>query len=110
MTDTSYTKGSGVVLQGNDWLKSDVVASWSGKYNSAQQNYPVHEQELLAIVETLKRFKHLLQSVHFQIFYKPQRFALDTNAEDTVPGQAQWLEKISDFDFKIIHVPGVGDQ
>jgi len=59
-TDASFTGASGVLSQGNDIQAASVVAFWSGKFNATQQNYPVHEQELLAIVESLKRFRHLL--------------------------------------------------
>jgi hypothetical protein len=62
------TGGSGVVPQGDDYLSANVVAFWSGKFNSAQQNYPVHEQELLKIVEALKRFRNLLHETKVQIY------------------------------------------
>jgi len=53
--DACTTGGSGIVSQGTDLKSAHIVAFWSGKFNAAQQNYPVHEQELLAIVESLKR-------------------------------------------------------
>lgn len=67
-TDASLTGASGVLSQGINRKTADVIAFWSGKFNSAQQNYPVHEQELLAIVESLKRFRHLLIGFRFQIY------------------------------------------
>lgn len=67
VTDASLTGASGHVSQGGDLRTARVAVFWSGKFNSAQQNYPVHEQELLAIVESLKRFRGLLQGVHFRI-------------------------------------------
>lgn len=54
--DASLTGGSGVLSQGNNLMNANIVAFWSGKFSPAQQNYPVHELELLAIVESLKRF------------------------------------------------------
>lgn len=52
--DTSLTGSSGVISQGNDIKTAHIVAFQSGKFNSAQQNYLVHELELLTIVESLK--------------------------------------------------------
>lgn len=52
--DAYLTGASGVLTQGNDLNIAKVVSFWSGKFNATQQNYPVHEQELLAIVESLK--------------------------------------------------------
>ena len=42
-TDGSLTGGGGYVSQGDDPNNVNVVGFWSGKWNSAQQNYPVHE-------------------------------------------------------------------
>ncbi len=66
--DASLTGGSGVLSQGDDLSTANIVAFWSGKFSSAQRNYPVHELELLAIVESLKRFRHLLHGIKFRIF------------------------------------------
>ena len=65
VTDTSLTGASRYISQGDDLMKAKVVTFWSGKFNSAQQNYPVHEQELLAIGESLKHFRLLLYSTGF---------------------------------------------
>ena len=55
-TDGCLTGGGGYVSQGVDPNNAKVVGFWSSKWSAAQQNYPVHEQELLALIETLKRF------------------------------------------------------
>jgi RNase H-like domain found in reverse transcriptase len=52
--DASLTGAGGVVSQNTDLTTAQVISFWSGKFNSAQQNYPVHEQELLAVIESLK--------------------------------------------------------
>jgi RNase H-like domain found in reverse transcriptase len=43
MIDASQTGGGGVILQ-KSRNRDNVVAFWSGKFNLAQQNYPVHER------------------------------------------------------------------
>jgi hypothetical protein len=63
--DASLSGGGATLSQGVSFETADIIAFWSGKFNTAQQNYPVHEQELLAIVESLKQFRHLLQGIHF---------------------------------------------
>lgn len=105
--DGCLTGGSGVFSQGENYLTSDVIAFWSGKFNSAQQNYPVHELELLAIVESLKRFRHLLLGVHFRIYTDHKSLEWITTQKKLSPRQARWLEVLSDFDFEIIHISGV---
>jgi hypothetical protein len=104
--DASLTGGSGVLSQGDDYLTAHIISFWSGKFNSAQQNYPVHELELLAIVESLKRFSHLLQGVKFRIYTDHMGLEWITTQKKLSPRQARWLEVLADFDFEIIHVPG----
>ena len=53
--DACQTGGGGVITQGNP-PDIKIIAFWPGKFNRAQQNYPVHERELLAIVKSLKRY------------------------------------------------------
>ncbi|EJD42916.1 DNA/RNA polymerase, partial [Auricularia subglabra TFB-10046 SS5] len=67
VTDACLTGGSGYLSQGDDLETAKVCAFWSGKFNPAQQNYPVHELELLAIVESLKRFRGMLHGARFRI-------------------------------------------
>lgn len=55
MTDACGNGIGGVIAQGPDWKTSRVAAFYSAKMSSAQRNYPVHEQELLAGVETMLR-------------------------------------------------------
>jgi hypothetical protein len=106
-TDTSLTGASGVLSQGNDLKTAAVIVFWSGKFNSAQQNYPVHEQELLAIVESLKRFRHLLIGFRFHIFTDHKGLEWITTQTRLSPRQARWLEALSEFDFEITYVPGI---
>ena len=58
---------SGLVSQGKDWKTTEVVAFYSAKLNSAQQNYPVHEVEMLAGIELMLQHQHILQGVHFKL-------------------------------------------
>src|ERR1700729_3559923 len=105
--DSCLSGGGATLSQGDSLATADIVAFWSGKFNSAQQNYPVHEQELLAIVESLKRFRHLLQGVPFRIYTDHKGLEWITTQKKLSPRQARWLEVLSDFDFDIIHIPGV---
>ena len=65
VTDRCSTGKAGVVSQGNDWKNAYIAAFYSAKLNNAQRNYPTHEIEMLASVETMLRHKDILQGVHF---------------------------------------------
>jgi hypothetical protein len=67
ITDARLTGASGFVSQGHDWKTAPVAVFWSGKFDSAQQNYPVHDREALAIVASLRKFWSMLQGVKIDI-------------------------------------------
>jgi hypothetical protein len=94
------------VSQGDDLKTAKVVAFWSGKFNSAQQNYPVHEQELLAIVESLKRFRGLLHGAKFRISTDHKVLEHLMQQKNLSPRQHRWLDILNEFNFSIHYIPG----
>ncbi len=107
VTDASYTRIAGVISQGEDWHKADVAVFFSAKLNMAQQNYPVHEQEILAGLETILRYRHLLQGVRFWWYTDHKRLTHLFTQGELRSRRAQWIEQLAEFNFEIIHVPGV---
>lgn len=106
VTDASLTGASGFISQGNELPNSQVVAFWSGKFNSAQQNYPVHELELLAIVESLKRFRNMLHGTRFRICTDHKALQHFMNQKTLSSRQSRWLDVLNEFDFEILYIPG----
>lgn len=104
--DASLMGAGGHLSQGDNVENAKNIAFWSGKFNSAQQNYPTHERELLAIVESLKRFKHLLFGRHFRIFMDHRALKHLMRQRNLSPRQARWLEFLREFDFAICYLPG----
>ena len=66
VTDGCATGISGLVSQGLEWKTTRIAAFYSAKLNLAQQNYLVHEIEMLAGVETMLRHADILQGAKFQ--------------------------------------------
>ena len=106
--DGCLTGISGVVSQGVNWnLKTAVmVAFYSAKLNSAQRNYPVHEIEMLAGVETMMRHQDILQGIHFKWITDHKGLIYLLNQKLVYGCQDRWLEKISSFFFEVIYVAG----
>jgi hypothetical protein len=104
--DASLTGGSGVVSQGEDLASAKILAFWSGKFNSAQQNYPVHEQDILGIIESLKQFQHMLMGTKFRVFTDHKGLEHIMTQKNLSLRQVRWLETLSDFDFDIKYIPG----
>ncbi|KAJ8481441.1 hypothetical protein ONZ45_g15313 [Pleurotus djamor] len=106
VTDGCATGIAGVVSQGKDWKTADVAAFFSAKLNPAQQNYPVHEIEMLAGVETMLRHRDILQGANFKWLTDHKGLIHLLNQKNLSGRQARWLEKISEFDFTPEYIPG----
>ena len=106
VTDGCATGISGLVSQGLDWKSVKIVAFYSAKLNSAQQNYPVHEIEMLAGVETMLRYMDILQGISFQWLTDHKGLTHLLNQKNLSGRQARWLEKISTFTFRVVYIEG----
>ena len=106
ITDGCSTGISGLVSQGDDWKLSKVAAFYSAKLNPAQQNYPVHEIEMLAGIETMLRHADILQGAKFKWLTDHKGLTYLLNQKNLSGRQARWLEKISAFDFEVVYIPG----
>lgn len=105
VTDGCVTGVAGVISQGKDWHTAKVTAFYSAKLNSAQQNYPVHEIEMLAGVETMLRHCDILQGAKFRWYTNHKGLVTLLEQKNLSGRQARWLEKISEFDFSVVYVP-----
>ena len=106
ITDGCASGISGVVSQGPDWKTARVAAFYSAKLNPAQQNYPVHEIEMLAGVETMLRHADILQGVKFKWVTDHKGLIHLLNQKHLSGRQARWMEKIAIFPFEVQYVPG----
>ena len=106
VTDGCATGVSGLVSQGQDWKTAAVAAFYSAKLNPAQQNYPVHEIEMLAGVETMLRHADILHGARFKWLTDHKGLIHLLNQKNLSGRQARWLEKISTFDFEVVYIAG----
>jgi hypothetical protein len=106
VTDGCITGIAGMVSQGDDWRNAQVAAFYSAKLNPAQQNYPVHEIEMLAGLETMMRHRDILQGASFHWYTDHKGLINLFQQKDLSPRQARWMEKLSQLDFNIEYIPG----
>ena len=106
MTDACGNGIGGVIAQGKDWKNAKVAAFYSAKMSSAQRNYPVHEQELSAGVETMLRHRDILQGIPFTWVTDHKGLIHILDQKGLSGRQARWMEKLSEFDFKVKYVAG----
>ncbi|KAJ3556748.1 hypothetical protein NP233_g11909 [Leucocoprinus birnbaumii] len=84
------------------------VTGIAGVQNSTQRNktIPVHEIEMLAGVEAMMRHKDILQGTKFKWYTDHKGLVSLFQQKDLSGRQARWLEKLSQFDFEVVYVPG----
>ncbi len=106
VTDASLTGASGYISQGDDIQMAKVVTFWSGKFNSAQQNYPVHKRESLTIIESLKLFRPLLYGAKFRICTDHKVLEVIMTQKNLSPRQHRWMDILNKFNFTIHYILG----
>ena len=106
ITDRCSTGISSLISQGQDWKTAKIAAFYSAKLNAAQQNYPVHEIEMLAGIETMLRHLDVLQGAKFKWLTDHKGLIYLLNQKNLLGRQAHWLEKISSFSFEVVYIAG----
>jgi hypothetical protein len=92
--------------QGPTWQKCHPTGFMSKKFTTIQQNYAVHELEMLAILEALLKWEDKLigYCVHVITDHKAlEFFKTQINLSHC---QRQWMDYMSCFDFNITYVKG----
>ena len=83
-------------------------AYFSRKCLSAAQNYDTYDRELLAIVESLRHWRHYLEGARHKILVKCDHKNLTyfLTTKTLSRRQARWSERLSAFDFEVEYLEG----
>ena len=104
-TDASgYAIGASLSQDSGDGLRP--CAFMSKKMIPAERNYPVHEQELLAIICALKEWRHHLHGKKFRIITDHHSLRYLRTQPHLSARQSRWCEYLSQFDFTIEYMDG----
>jgi hypothetical protein len=82
------------------------IAFMSKKMIPAELNYPVHEQELLAVICALDEWRHYLYGQHFTIITDHRSLQYINTQPHLSARQRRWVEKLQQFDFTIEYKDG----
>jgi hypothetical protein len=88
--------------------KRRPVLFYSRKLLPAEMNYSTADKELLAIVQTLKKYQHYLRGTKYPVIIKSDHRNLRTfmTTKELNARQARWAEELSSYDFVIEHIKG----
>ncbi|XP_027171567.1 uncharacterized protein LOC113771150 [Coffea eugenioides] len=83
-----------------------VVAYASRRLKPHEQNYPTHYLELAAVIFALKKWRHYLYGVTFEVFtdHKSLKYLFSQNELNL--RQRRWVEFLEDYDCSINYHPG----
>jgi hypothetical protein len=106
MCDASDWHTGTMLSFGPTWETAWPVAFDSMQLRDTEKNYPVHEKELLAVIQALKKWRADLLGTKF-IVYTDHRMLENFNSQkDLSRRQLHWQEFMSQYDFSIVYIPG----
>ena len=103
---TVYTDASGAGLGAVLMQDGRVVAYASRQLKKHEQNYPVHDLELAAVVMALKMWRHHLYGAKFELFTDHKSLKYVFTQRDLNLRQRRWVEYMKDYDFELAYHPG----
>lgn len=98
--------GIGAVLSQEIDGKERPIMFYSRKLNDAEKRYCVSEQECLAVVESLRKFRPIIWGCKITVFTDHKALLAIFNQKDPAPKFFRWLQLIADFNITIRHKEG----
>ena len=99
-TDASG-KGLGAVLAQKQDGKEIVIAYASRSLNAAEQNYPITEQECLAVKWAIDYFHKYLLMKHFTVVTDHSALKTLMSTQEPKARRARWIMELQQYDFTI---------
>lgn len=105
-TDASSMGLSGILAQKDDNGVEAPVAFFSKKTSESQAKYSATQLELLAVVETLKHFRHYLIHKRFLLKTDHQALLALKHSKNQNSMLFRWSLFLSEFDFEVQYIKG----
>jgi hypothetical protein len=101
---SGYATGAVLMQRFDEGLRP--IAFLSKRMKPAEQRYPVYEQELLAILNALRAWRHYLGGRHFTVWTDHQSLQYVEASAMATPRQVRGATWVSEFDFSVKYTPG----
>ena len=84
------------------------IGFFSKRLNPVEQNYEIHDKEMLAIIHALEEWRHFLEGAwhKFEIWTDHKNLEYFQMSKKLNRHQARWSLYLSRFDFTLHHQPG----
>src|SRR5260221_1668167 len=104
---SNFTMGAVLSQQQEDGL-FQLIGFMSKSFSNMEQNYQIHDKEMLAIMHALEEWRYFLEGSDqkFEIHMDHKNLSNFQEAHKLNCHQAQWSLYLSRFDFILTHKPG----
>ena len=104
---SNFTTGAILSQQQEDGL-FHLISFMSKSFSNMEQNYQIHDKEMLAIMHALDEWHHFLEGVveKFEILMDHRNLAYFCDAQKLNHRQAHWSLFLLHFNFSLFHQPG----
>ena len=84
------------------------MAFISKSLNTTEQNYKIHDKEILAVIRCLEAWRYYLEGVklEFEIWTDHKNLQYFITSQKLNQRQARWALYLSQFNFTLKHIPG----
>jgi len=105
--DASDYAAKGVLLTKCEDGKWRLVAFISKSLNTTEQNYEIHNKEMLAVIRCLEAWRHYLEGakLKFEIWIDHKNLQYFMTSQKLNHRQARWALYLSQFNFMLKHIP-----
>lgn len=109
-TDASQ-EGVGCVIYQTDQSESRYIIGYhSAKFGAVERKYHVNEQECLAIIHALKKYRPYLLGRHFTLRTDNRCLLWLKNMHNGKSKLARWALMLQEYDFTVEHVAGEANE
>ena len=112
VTDASGVGTGTMLAQQRDHKQLAPVAFFHNTLTKAEQNYPVTDRELLAVVFAIKKFRVYLASQPFDLItdHAGLKWINSLSMDETHGWRERWLDYLQQFKMKAVHRPGTSPE
>jgi len=106
-TDASVYGVAAVLYQKDQHERHQYVSFVSSSLSPSQRRWSTTKRELYAIVLALKKFRKFLWGRHFVVYTDHKALVYLHTQKIANPMMIGWIETLLDFDFEVVHIPGI---
>ena len=82
------------------------LGCWGRKCNKYEKNYPSYKGELLAVIQCIKKWKHILSYRPFEVHTDASALKYLTTMKNQSGLFTRWYQELAGFNFTVIHKKG----